>query len=129
MKEYAMSASDLAKQYEALTDEQLEEIRVADLIPQAQAAYEVEVRRRATPEYRERQHQMQEQIDSEAAHLAQGKRRMPRWAMLLVAVVGIAIWGYLEFRPVSIATLSNTRKAVKYCDTYVKAVGTVSYRL
>ena len=50
-----MDAPDFAKQYEEFTDEQLSAMKTTDLVPQARIAYEAELSRRATPEYREKE--------------------------------------------------------------------------
>jgi len=46
-----MSEIDFAQEYQNLTDEQLAEIRAADLTAGARIAYDAEVKRRAAPEY------------------------------------------------------------------------------
>lgn len=50
-----MDKSDLVKQYERLTDEELAQINVNDLIAEARPVYETELQRRSTPEYLEQQ--------------------------------------------------------------------------
>jgi len=81
-----MDASDFAKQYRLLTKEQFAEIRVADLVPEAHSAYEAEVRRRASPEYREGERIRLEMIEREDERLRHEKfekdfrkLRNPNW--------------------------------------------------
>ena len=48
-----MNQPDFAKEYVGLTDEQLSQMKVADLVPEAQRAHAEELRRRASPEFQE----------------------------------------------------------------------------
>jgi hypothetical protein len=45
-----MNQSDFARQYERLTDDELAALNPADLVPEAQAAFQSELRRRADPQ-------------------------------------------------------------------------------
>jgi len=48
-----MNQSDFAAQYERLTTDELANFNPADLVPEALAAYQAELRRRADPQYQQ----------------------------------------------------------------------------
>jgi hypothetical protein len=48
-----MNQSDFTAQYERLTDDELAALNPEDLVPEAQAAFQSELRRRADPQYQQ----------------------------------------------------------------------------
>jgi len=125
--------SDFERQYRTLTDDQLSAIKRADLVPEAQAAYEAEIKRRAAPEFREEQRlqQIEEAARWKSVVQVTARRQYnfpPFCACCFAPIEGKSELLITSQDRVGLLMFANGRSSIRipYCQACKRHVGPVS---